>query len=72
MSNNNNNISIAKNLQSNKRKNVSAKKQNDKNTEKNKSIKVVAKKRPSNQIVAKQSKNKFRFLGVQKNNSQKD
>ncbi len=58
MSNNNNNISIAKNLQSNKRKNVSAKKQNDKNTEKNKSIKVVAKKRASNQIVAKQSKNK--------------
>lgn len=58
MSNNNNNISIAKNLQSNKRKNVSAKKRNDKNTEKNKSIKVVAKKRASNQIVAKQSKNK--------------
>ena len=55
MDNNNNNISIAKNLQSSKRKNTQAKQRNNKKIEKNKSSKVVAKKKANERVITKQS-----------------
>ena len=55
MDNNNNNISIAKNLQSSKRKNTQAKQRNNKKIEKNKSSKVVAKKKTNERVITKQS-----------------
>lgn len=55
MDNNNNNISIAKNLQSNKRKNTQDKQRNNKKIDKNKSSKVVAKKKANERVITKQS-----------------
>ena len=55
MDNNNNNISIAKNLQSSKRKNTQAKQRNNKKIDKNKNTKVVAKKKANERVITKQS-----------------
>ena len=55
MDNNNNNISIAKNLQSSKRKNTQAKQRNNKKIDKYKSSKVVAKKKANERVITKQS-----------------
>ena len=52
---NNNNISIAKNLQSSKRKNTQAKQRNNKKIDKNKNTKVVAKKKANERVITKQS-----------------
>lgn len=52
---NNNNISIAKNLQSSKRKNTQAKQRNNKKIDKSKNTKVVAKKKASERVITKQS-----------------
>ena len=52
---NNNNISIAKNLQSSKRKNTQAKQRNNKKIDKYKSSKVVAKKKANERVITKQS-----------------
>ncbi len=52
---NNNNISIAKNLQSSKRKNTQAKQRNNKKIDKSKNTKVVAKKKANERVVTKQS-----------------
>ena len=55
MDNNNNNISIAKNLQSSKRKDTQAKQRNNKKIDKYKSSKVVAKKKANERVITKQS-----------------
>lgn len=55
MDNNNNNISIAKNLQSSKRKNTQTKQRNNKKIDKYKSSKVVAKKKANERVITKQS-----------------
>ena len=55
MNNNNNNISIAKNLQSSKRKNAQGKQRNNKKIEKNKNTKVVAKKKTNERVITKQT-----------------
>ena len=55
MNNNNNNISIAKNLQSSKRKNAQGKQRNNKKIEKNKNTKVVAKKKTNERVITKQA-----------------
>ena len=55
MDNNNNNISIAKNLQSSKRKNTQAKQRNNKKIDKSKNTKVVAKKKANERVITKQS-----------------
>ena len=52
---NNNNISIAKNLQSSKRKNTQSKPRNNKKIDKNKNTKVVAKKKANERVITKQS-----------------
>ena len=52
---NNNNISIAKNLQSSKRKNTQAKQRNNKKIDKSKNTKVVAKKKANERVITKQS-----------------
>ena len=52
---NNNNISIAKNLQSSKRKNTQSKQRNNKKIDKNKNTKVVAKKKANERVITKQS-----------------
>lgn len=52
---NNNNISIAKNLQSSKRKNTQVKQRNNKKIDKNKNTKVVAKKKANERVITKQS-----------------
>ena len=52
---NNNNISIAKNLQSSKRKNTQAKQRNNKKIDKSKITKVVAKKKANERVITKQS-----------------
>ena len=52
---NNNNISIAKNLQSSKRKNTQDKQRNNKKIDKSKNTKVVAKKKASERVITKQS-----------------
>lgn len=52
---NNNNISIAKNLQSSKRKNTQSKQRNNKKIDKNKNTKVVAKKKTNERVITKQS-----------------
>ena len=52
---NNNNISIAKNLQSSKRKNTQAKQRNNKKIDKSKNTKIVAKKKANERVVTKQS-----------------
>ena len=52
---NNNNISIAKNLQSSKRKNTQVKQRNNKKIDKNKNTKVVAKKKDNERVITKQS-----------------
>lgn len=52
---NNNNISIAKNLQSSKRKNTQSKQRNNKKIDKNKNTKVVAKKKANERVTTKQS-----------------
>ena len=52
---NNNNISIAKNLQSSKRKNTQAKQRNNKKIDKSKNTKVVVKKKASERVITKQS-----------------
>ena len=51
----NNNISIAKNLQSSKRKDTQAKQRNNKKIDKYKSSKVVAKKKANERVITKQS-----------------
>lgn len=51
----NNNISIAKNLQSSKRKNTQAKQRNNKKIDKSKNTKVVAKKKANERVITKQS-----------------
>lgn len=55
MDNNNNNISIAKNLQSSKRKDTQAKQRNNKKIDKSKNTKVVAKKKANERVITKQS-----------------
>lgn len=55
MNNNNNNISIAKNLESSKRKNAQGKQRNNKKIEKNKNTKVVAKKKTNERVITKQT-----------------
>lgn len=55
MNNNNNNISIVKNLQSSKRKNAQGKQRNNKKIEKNKNTKVVAKKKTNERVITKQT-----------------
>ena len=55
MDNNNNNISIAKNLQSSKRKDTQDKQRNNKKIDKYKSSKVVAKKKANERVITKQS-----------------
>ncbi|WP_304126704.1 ribonuclease J [Gemella sanguinis] len=52
---NNNNISIAKNLQSSNRKNTQAKQRNNKKIDKSKNTKVVAKKKANERVITKQS-----------------
>ena len=52
---NNNNISIAKNLQSSKRKNTQVKQRNNKKIDKSKNTKVVAKKNANERVITKQS-----------------
>lgn len=52
---NNNNISIAKNLQSSKRKNTQAKQRNNKKIDKSKNTKVVVKKKANERVITKQS-----------------
>ena len=52
---NNNNISIAKNPQSSKRKNTQAKQRNNKKIDKSKNTKVVAKKKANERVITKQS-----------------
>ena len=52
---NNNNISIAKNLQSSKRKNTQSKQRNNKKIDKSKNTKVVAKKKANERVITKQS-----------------
>ena len=52
---NNNNISIAKNLQSSKRKNTQAKQRNNKKIDKSNNTKVVAKKKANERVITKQS-----------------
>ena len=52
---NNNNISIAKNLQSSKRKNTQAKQRNNKKIDKSKNTKIVAKKKANERVITKQS-----------------
>ena len=52
---NNNNISVAKNPQSSKRKNTQAKQRNNKKIDKSKNTKVVAKKKANERVITKQS-----------------
>ena len=52
---NNNNISIAKNLQCSKGKNTQAKQRNNKKIDKSKNTKVVAKKKANERVITKQS-----------------